>query len=345
MRSRSKVNFTSYHLFLLVLISLSLFSFGWLGKTFLAGKQPTKTFQQEAEIGTEIDDPEIKSLRAAADQSPKDITKWKALSEVLIDRLKKSEAPTTSLIHTAIETFAKILELDPKDPSALIAMADISFDSQVFEKAEMFYRRYLEIQPNDVNARARYGSSMTFGGKYPEALKELESILKKDPKHFQAAAYVAITYAQMGEIDVAKKKANEAILLAPNEEAKARFAEFIDAMNKEGGMPVHETASQPPPSQAPKPRPNLPPDAAALTAYIQNNPVAGPKFVESEVENGSVLVLKFANFPMQQMPPFAKDKFFNGIKSAAQSANNKTIKKVRFVDTHSGLELSSLDLN
>ena len=48
------------------------------------------------------------------------------------------------------------------DPQALVTMADISFNQQVFVKAVDFYRRYLDTTPDDHDARARLGSALTF---------------------------------------------------------------------------------------------------------------------------------------------------------------------------------------
>jgi tetratricopeptide (TPR) repeat protein len=309
---------TPKRIFVTLMLGVALFTAAWYSKDSITGKRPTKSMSEIIAAENEIEDTEIKQLKSEVEQSPQDIDKLRKLASLLIDKLKSSPAPSMPLIHSAIETFGKILAIDPKDANALIAMADISFDGQAFDKAESFYQRYLEIQPDDINARARYGSTLTFIGKFDLSLKELEQILKKDPKHFQAAAYIAITYAQMGKIDIAKEKAKAALLLAPSEEAKNRFTQFIEALDKD--------------------------TSSSLNDYIKNHQIAGPKFAGHELESGTVLVWKFKNFPMSEMPPFAKEKFFNGIKTEASKISGLKIEKIRFVDVTTNKELDSLSL-
>jgi len=336
----SPINLSFPKLFILVILSLSLFAFGWSVKTSLAGKRPSKSFTEEASVGTEIDDPEIKKLRAEAEKTPMEIQGWRSLARVITEKLRSAEQPSSQLVFEAIDVLRKILDLDPKDKDALIAMADLSFDQQAFSKAAEFYERYIKLEPNDTNAHARYGSALTFVGKFDQALKELEAITKKDPKHFQAAAYVAITYAQMGKMDIAKEKARSALKLAPNEEARKRFSQFIDQLENADAQPKPENER----GTLPKPEKALSEEAEKIAEVMKSSPVAGPKFAGASMEGEGTLILKFSNFPMQQMPPFAKDKFYSGIKAAAAQVEKRSIQVVRFVDASSGEELDTLKL-
>ena len=75
-----------------------------------------------------------------------------------------------------------------------------------------------------------------------------------------------------------------------------------------------------------------------IVDLVSNNPIAGSKFVRSDLADGGILKLYFNEFPMQAMPPFAKDKFLGPIKNLLQQAQadkNAKLSAVQFVDQSS----------
>ena len=79
------------------------------------------------------------------------------------------------------------------------------------------------IVPEDIDMRARYASSLSFTGKFDDSLKELGRVLSVKPDHFQALAYSAVTYAEMGDKAKSKAVGTQALAAAPNAEAKERL--------------------------------------------------------------------------------------------------------------------------
>jgi tetratricopeptide (TPR) repeat protein len=279
------------------------------------------------------DDPELSALRAAAEKEPQDLPKLRAFAAGLADRLRSNPQAPPQLAFDAIDTLSRILQVLPEDPESLVMMADVSFDQRAFNKALEFYQRYLKLQPDDAGARARYASTLTFLGKYDDSIRELDGILAKDPKNFPAMAYLAITYAQQGKMDKAKELGATALSIAPTEEARARFSAFVtslDSAENKGPaeeLPRGQTASQ---------------GVPVIIAAIQNNPIAGQKFVRFEDKDPAVLRLYFKDFPMQAMPPFAKEKFYSGIRAKVKEAQVPTLKEIQFLDADSGLEMDRL---
>ena len=333
------------------LLTLAIWFPAWQLQQWQAGKRPTQPYQQEPQAsnmeGNPLEhDPEIGKLEAAARQHPTDLQAQQALASALVGKLRESETPPNQLIFAAMEALSGVLKIKPEDPDALIAMADISFNQQVFGKAADYYSKYLGLEPHDNGARARYASSLSFAGKFDDALKELKFVLEKDPKNFNASAYLAITYAQMGKKNEAISAGEKALSLAPNEEARERFSQFLsevknasmpDQQEKSAGPAAKQPATQPAASSGP----SAPPAAAGSAAtvlgdFVKANPVAGPKFVESVDKGNGVIALYFRAFPMEGMPPFVKDKFVNGIKLKAMDLGVQTI---LFVDKDSGQEM------
>lgn len=355
-----------------LLVGLGLFGFGWATQSSLAGKKPERPFETasagHAPGGGHTlpaqTDPEIKSLRAAAEADRGNKEPWRALVTALYERLQKEEDPVKSgLIFEIIDGLRAILEIDPKDKDALLAMADVSFNQQAFSKAADFYKAYLEVEPKDVSTRARYASSLTFLGRYDDSVSELERAIAEDPKNFSAFAYLAITYAQMGKTQDAIAMGDKVLALAPDDEARARFSKFIDSVKEkassgktvEGGheghdhLHDHDHPHEHDAAEAKAPRAE--PEKVAIFAspiqqvidHVKANSVAGPKLSEAKFdENSGTLTFLFRSFPMQAMPPFVRDKFVNGVKEKASTASG--IKTVVFADAESGSEMQRVEV-
>lgn len=346
--AKSAPTITPVRFFILVLASLGLFLFGWITQSTLSGKKPDKMFTASASTNestkpenvAEVDynDPEIEKVRQHAKEKPLDVDLQKQFSKLLIQKIRNYETPPQGLVFETIDTLRNILNLNPEDPDALIAMADISFDQQAFAKAIEFYKKYLEVEKTDLNARSRYASSLTFVGKHEEALAELDSVLKIDPKNFHAHAYTAIAYAQMGKVSEAKKFGQQALDVAPSPEAKKRFSQFLAQLDTQGEIPHSSSPA----------RDNTKSEAALkdgpIVEYVKNNQIAGPKYESYELTESNELVLNFKNFPMQAMPPFAKEKFFSSLKEATKSESSKP-SKIIFRDAQTGQDLDILILN
>ena len=315
------------HLFLVALTALVLWGFSWSLGTGLAGTKPTAAFQGDASgAEAEYHDPVVDNLRGNLKAAPKDMKALESLAEALLAKIRGNENPPSNLVFESIEVLGEILKLDPKHKEALISMADLSFSQQAFPKALEFYKRYLELAPDDLSAKAKYASSLTFVGNFKEAIKELDYVISKDPKNFHALAYLSITYAQMGDKTKALQAGEKALTLAPDEEAKKRFLNFIDSLKAQ--PQTGEVLS----------------DEQSIVQAIRNNPVAGPKFVDFKRQSEDTLVLYLKDFPMQAMPPFAKEKFFSGLKASVPVGAQSKIKTIVFADKESGQVMDKLEL-
>jgi tetratricopeptide (TPR) repeat protein len=286
-------------------------------------------------------------MRREVENAPGDLTKLKVYAGMLGDSLRSNPGASPALVFEAIDVFGRILQQEPSDPAALVMMADVSFDQRAFTKALDFYERYLKVDPDDLGARSRYASALTFLGRYDESIRELGKVLQSDPKNFPAMAYLAITYAQKGDIGTAKKIGGDALAAAPSEDARARFSSFVASLDQAeskgevGSADKTETATLQPAEVG-----GLRKDAQVggidgFVATLRSNPVAGPKFVRHE-RVGTALKLYYRDFPMSQMPPFAKDKFLGGIKSALAQNSLADVTEVVFTDVGSQSVMETL---
>jgi tetratricopeptide (TPR) repeat protein len=287
-------------------------------------------------------DPELDALRSDLERAPQDMNALRSVASLLADRLRNRPDAPPALVFEAIDVLSRILKIAPDDPDALLMMADVSFDQKAFTKAIEFYERYLKIEPNDLGATARYASTLTFLQRYDDSIKQLDKVLAKDPKSFPAMAYLAITYAQKGDIAKAKDLGVKALELAPSEEARARFSGFVESISDPSATRKAQDST---PSQINTTAPPSIGGVAGFVAALRANPIAGPKLVSHDDSEPGLLKLVFKDFPMAMMPPFAKEKFFSSIKASAMQTNLVSVKKIIFIDQATGQQMESIDLN
>lgn len=316
---------------------------GWNLKSSIAGVKPTESFE-EAKVRSERArmNPAITQLRQTAEAQATEPQAWKALAEALLVELRASEKPSSTLVFETIDALRKILDLQPEDPFALLNMADISLNQQVFEKAVEYYARYLAVQPTDALSRARYASALAFTGKSEQAILELEGILKDQPDNFHALAYLAVTHAQAGSVDKAREVGTRALQVAPSEEARERFNGFLASLGSSASAPPEVRGSGGPQVQNLRGGAGADSSVNAVAEHVRNNEVAGQKFSHAELR-GDTLVLVFRQFPMDKMPPFIRDKFSQGIVDAARSAG-VSASRVSFVDEDGQKEMHAVPL-
>jgi tetratricopeptide (TPR) repeat protein len=280
-------------------------------------------------------------MRREVEAAPGDLTKLKVYAGMLGDAVRSKPDAPPALVFEAIDVFSRILQQEPDDPAALVMMADVSFDQRAFTKALDFYERYLKVDSNDLGARSRYASTLTFLGRYDDSIRELRKVLQVDPKNFPAMAYLTITYAQKGDISTAKKIGGDALAAAPSDDARARFSSFVASLDQASSTGEIGSAKQPDVSTAPTQAQRGGLDG--FTEALRSNPVAGPKFVRFE-RVGGALKLYYRDFPMSQMPPFAKDKFIGGIKSALTQNGLADVTELVFTDAGSETVMETVSL-
>ena len=322
-------------------IGLSTFLIAWYVQEPLVGKAPTEHFKGEVKKPTNDEPlaPELQALKDAALKNPKDKTAWVNYAQALGEKLSIKDPPQ-GLIFEAITALRQILDIDPKDKDALLTMAEISFQQQAFAKSAEFYEKYLEIVPEDIDMRARYASSLSFTGKFDDSLKELGRVLSVKPDHFQALAYSAVTYAEMGDKAKSKAVGTQALAAAPNAEAKERFSKFLASLDKEAS-PQRGNISSADSKIASNSSLSFEPAIQIVVDQVKNNAVAGKKFVDAKLTSADSLTISLDNFPVSQMPPFVKDKFLGGIREKAFSGNSP-LKSVILFDSATKQTLETL---
>src|SRR5688572_3978110 len=86
-----------------------------------------------------------------------------------------------------------------KTPSPALQNALNLIQTQQFTEAEKLLREVLKKTPADGDARFLLGTVLLQTGKIEEGVKNLESVVKMNPKHLQANYNLALIYSTRGE--------------------------------------------------------------------------------------------------------------------------------------------------
>ena len=78
------------------------------------------------------------------------------------------------------------LKANPADAAALTQLGALYSSAHQFPQSAEYYRKALESDPKNVGTRTQLASSLYYNGDVDEALKQLQLVLKTDPKNANA---------------------------------------------------------------------------------------------------------------------------------------------------------------
>jgi tetratricopeptide (TPR) repeat protein len=233
----------------------------------------------------------LKPLEKAALAEPRNIDALNTYSESLVNEALKTSDP--ALLMRAVQSYSKVLEIDPRNQKALLGMATVAFENGVFDKAKVYFEKYLVLNPSDSKARTDYSLSMIQSGDSSGAEKILEEMVKENPKSFPARLSLALAQKVSGKLGESKATAEAALKNAPDEKGQQVVKDFLANLNKT------EPATQLAAGVSP---------ATAVDNFFRKHPIIGPKVEKISWPSESIVEISLTEFPMEQMPEFAKEK-------------------------------------
>ena len=128
-----------------------------------------------------------------------------------------------------ISELEKQVAANPADMQAVLKLANMSHDGRFFDKAITYYKRYLEKNAKDANARVDLGICYFENGDTEEAQKQMLAALKYDPKHLQAHFNLGIVNLKARRMQEANDWFKKTIALAPpNSEIGQQAKQFLE---------------------------------------------------------------------------------------------------------------------
>lgn len=119
------------------------------------------------------------------------------------------------------------IRANPDDLESTLHLAHLQQDSKLFEKAINNYKKYLEKNPENADARVDMGICFYNLGDNNSAINEMESALKYQPKHQIAHLNLGIVNLAAQDIEVSKNWFRKTVELNPESEAGKRAQELL----------------------------------------------------------------------------------------------------------------------
>src|SRR6185369_16973366 len=132
-------------------------------------------------------------------------------------RLSNLHFTPREVLPKAKEAALRAVEIDDNlaEAHSSLALVSVYYDHD-WSRAEKEFRRALELDPYLISAHQRYGSYLTFMGRFEESIRHYETALELDPFSLQVNMNLATTYYLRGEYDRAVNHLIKTIELEPS---------------------------------------------------------------------------------------------------------------------------------
>jgi tetratricopeptide (TPR) repeat protein len=297
----------------------------------------------------------IDKVEKEANDKPNDIDAWVKLGTVTM----RAALFDNSYYQKAATAYAHVLKLDPENLDALRGIGDIDYDQQHYDEAAAAYEHYLKHKPKDPEVITDLGTMYLYTNNADQAIIQYKKAIAIKPDLFQPYYNLGVAYGEQGDKGDSAIAFTKAISLAPDDDRKNQAKE---AFTKYTGMSADQAtkvaSTLPAPGAASAAGGAAPAAGASASSssgttfhssfeeMIRNIPFAGPKVSAVNWPENHKAMVMMDHFPMDQMPPFAKDKFLGDLKSgidSAKAANHVTDQvEVDIVDAQSGRVMQSV---
>jgi tetratricopeptide (TPR) repeat protein len=311
----------------------------------------------------------VDKIERDANARPKDVVAWNKFGAVAM----RAAMFDQSYYGKAQDAYGHVLKLDPDNLDALRGIGDIDYDKQLYDEAIAAYEHYLKKKPDDPEVRTDLGTMYLYTGNADQAVVQYKKAIASKPGFFQAYYNMGIAYAQVSQADEAAATLKQALAFAPDDTARDQVKQLIaklngapaaSAPNQAASAATASAQKQAAAAKSPaaasssaasvamaKASPAAPASAEddfhdAVEEMIRGLPIAGPKVTSVEWPDKLKAKVFMDNFPMDQMPPFAKTKFETDLKAGIDTAkkDNKIASpvEVNIVDSASGKVMETI---
>jgi len=186
----------------------------------------TKAAAPPAAVAAALKPTEVDSLAQLEKAVARDSSKAENLYRLgimYLDRDRPAEAVTV---------LGKVYAKRPKDLRLLVNLGAAHDALGRGEIAQRLYREALEVAPGDSVASCRLASSLYAGGKHPEAIDLLRSVIQHSPRSYCAYFTLGVAFADAGIYRDAIRMWQKVVELAPTSPEAISAQESIAVLQK-----------------------------------------------------------------------------------------------------------------
>lgn len=137
-----------------------------------------------------------------------------------------------------IARFEDILKKDPENKDAIVALGNLYFDINQFDKASGYYEKAVAADPKNVNLITDLGTCYLRTNDYGKALEYYNRSLAIDPNHFQTLMNLGIARMATGDRKGAAEVWEKVVQLYPDNPEAAALKDAVKRLkeNPQGSM-------------------------------------------------------------------------------------------------------------
>jgi len=135
---------------------------------------------------------------------------------VFVTILAATTVARNHLYRDTIRLMTDVVTKSPEKPRAHSMLGEAYLRENRLDEAEVEFRKYLRIRPNDADIILNLGSIHLFRGEIAKATEQYEKSLKIRPENHMAHANLAICYSNVGKMAEAEKELLTALAINPN---------------------------------------------------------------------------------------------------------------------------------
>jgi tetratricopeptide (TPR) repeat protein len=148
----------------------------------------------------------VRVMEQAAKLAPQDHRVHNALGNAYLINLRLTDA---------LAEFEKALEINAKDEYANLGIANLSRAFGDYDRAAEFYRKHLQLKPEDAEASGGLAITMMAQGKENQATRMLQTALERDPNNYSIMLQQAFYYLNKKKPELARPLIDRAARLVP----------------------------------------------------------------------------------------------------------------------------------
>jgi len=260
----------------------------------------------------------IDDLRHKAEASPNDVATWNKLGDVLF-RASQFDA---TFLRESIDAYGHVLKIDPDNLDALRGMGNVNYDRGTYDQAIAAYEHYLKKKPDDPEVRTDLGTMYLYTHNADQAIVQYKKVLAQKPDFFEAYFNMGMAYTRLNDPAKARDAFDRALKLAPDEQTRNNIKEAIARATGAAPPAASEQAAASEPATGASTAAGAPASTfeGAIENMVRGLDIMGPKVTSVEWPSKRKALVLLDQFPMDQMPPFAKKKFLDNIKNGIAKA-------------------------
>ncbi len=144
-----------------------------------------------------------------------------------VQQQQPANQPNADVLQ-AIDRLRQVVDKNPTDLASTLRLSNMLQDNEFYDQAVVYYKRYLDKVPDNVDARVDYGVTLFESGHTEEAIAQINQGLKLDPKHQIGYFNLGIVYLNAGDFEKANSAFRKCVSLDSNSDLGKKAEQALE---------------------------------------------------------------------------------------------------------------------